>query len=62
VRKRCQEARKNVYTTNKEPPSTNSFDILQQLPEDMDELQLPPQGITTHNNAKDNPSNTLVLE
>ena len=28
----------------------------------MDETQLPPQGTTTHNNAKDNHSNTLFLE
>jgi hypothetical protein len=28
----------------------------------MDEPQLPPQGTITHNNAKNNPSNTPVLE
>jgi len=38
ARRRGQVTRKTVTHSTKELPSSNSFDVLQQIPEDMDEL------------------------
>jgi hypothetical protein len=43
-----------VQIANKEPPSNNSFDGLQQIPEDVDKPQIPPQETAIHINTKVN--------
>jgi hypothetical protein len=47
---------------NKEPPSNKSFDVLQKIPEYMDEPQIPPQETATHNNTKGTITSTPFLE
>jgi hypothetical protein len=54
--------RKNTTNETKEKPSSNSFNILQQIPEDMDELQIPPQEAAFQGNTKGKMVNTHVLE
>jgi len=60
---RCRQvARKTSATATKEPPSSNPFDDLHQIPENMDAPQVPHTADALHGNTKGKTMETLVLE
>jgi hypothetical protein len=57
-----QVTRKTTTNATREPPSNNSFDVLHQIPENMDEPQIPPLVVAFQRNTKGKMVNTPVLE
>lgn len=62
VGRRRQVARKTSATATREPPSSNPFDDLHQIPENMDAPQVPPTANALHGNTKGKTMETPVLE
>jgi hypothetical protein len=60
---RCRQvARKTSATATREPPSSNPFDDLHQIPENMDAPQVPPTVDALHGYTKGKTMETPVLE
>jgi hypothetical protein len=57
-----QVTRKTVTNATKELLSSNVFDVLQQILEDMDESQIPPREVVFQGNTKGKMVNTPILE
>lgn len=62
VGRRRQVARKTSATATREPPSSNPFDDLHQIPENMDAPQAPPTVDALHGYMKGKTMETPVLE
>jgi hypothetical protein len=60
--RRRQGARKTVATATREPPSSNPFDALHRVPENMDTPQIPPMTEVQQGQTKGKTVETPIVE